>query len=126
MASEGAGGPAAKYCRNCGQVNPRAAALCSRCGGTTFSDVPADEGVQQVAAEEREQQVWGTFGTVVRVIAIFVWIGLLAVFYPTLYMVGPVQKLVVWALIGGIYFFVLHDRVVELIARLLGRKPEEV
>ena len=126
MASEEAGGPAAKYCRNCGQVNPRASALCSRCGGTTFSDVPADEGVQQVAAEEREQQVWGTFGTVVRVIAIFIWLALIAIFYPTLYMIDPVPKIVGWALIGGIYFFALHDRVVELIARLLGRKPEEV
>lgn len=125
MASEGAGGPAAKYCRNCGQVNPRAAALCSRCGGTTFSDVPADEGVQQVAEEEREQQVWGTFGTVVRVIAILVWIALLS-FWGTLWMIGPIWKIGGWALIGGIYFFVLHDRVVELIARLLGRKPEEV
>ncbi len=125
MASEGAGGPAAKYCRNCGQVNPRAAALCSRCGGTTFSDVPADEGVQQVAEEEREQQVWGAFGTIVRVIAILVWIALLS-FWGPLYMVGPVWKIAGWALIGGIYFFVLHDRVVELIARLLGRQPEEV
>ena len=125
MASEGASGPAAKYCRNCGQVNPRAAALCSRCGGTTFSDVPADEGVQQVAEEEREQQVWGTFGTVVRVIAILVWIALLS-FWGTLWMIGPVWKIAGWAIIGGIYFFVLHDRVVELIARLLGRKPEEV
>ena len=126
MATEGAGGPAAKYCRNCGQVNPRAAALCSRCGGTTFSDVPADEGVQQVADEEREQQVWGTFGTVVRVIAILVWISLLGSWQVVNYIIGPIWTLAAWALIGAIYFFVLHDRVVELIARLLGRKPEEV
>jgi len=31
---------AVKYCRICGQVTPRTAAVCSRCGGTTFSDVP--------------------------------------------------------------------------------------
>ena len=42
------------------------------------------------------------------------------------YMIGPIWTLAAWALIGAIYFFVLHDRVVELIARLLGRKPEEV
>lgn len=123
--SETATGPAAKYCQNCGQVNPRTSALCSRCGGTTFSDVPADEGVQQVAAEEREQQVWGTFGTVVRVIAIFVWIGLLT-FWGSLWMISPVWKLLGWGIIGGVYFFVLHDKVVGLIARMTGRQPEEM
>ena len=39
-ASETATGSAVKYCQICAQVTPRTAAVCSRCGGTTFSDVP--------------------------------------------------------------------------------------